>query len=98
MEIISSPALCSSLRYSVRLAENSRDLQLAQRLRFDVFNLELNEGLDGAYLTGMDQDAFDEVCDHLLVCEQESGNVVGTYRLQTAVMAATRKSSFANSS
>ena len=74
--------------YNVRLARGSADIEAAQRLRFEVFNLELNEGLDTAYLSGLDADRFDECCDHLLVEEAQSGAVVGTYRLQTGQLAA----------
>lgn len=79
--------LCASARYTARLADSLEELQQAQRLRFAVFNLELNEGLDSAYLEGLDCDPFDEVCDHLLVCDNASGAVVGTYRLQTGTTA-----------
>lgn len=48
-----------------------------------VFNLELREGLEHSYATFLDADAFDEVCDHLIVEDTVSGEVVGTYRLQT---------------
>ncbi len=89
MSTLPTSVLCASQRYTVRLAESPNDLQLAQRLRFAVFNLELHEGLDNAYLTGLDQDAFDAVCDHLLVCESATEAVVGTYRLQTGKTAAT---------
>jgi putative hemolysin len=74
--------------YAVRLAQSAADIQAAQRLRFEVFNLELNEGLDTAYLSGLDADRFDECCDHLLVEDTRSGAVVGTYRLQTGQLAA----------
>lgn len=74
--------------YTIRLARDAADIQAAQRLRFEVFNLELNEGLDAAYLSGLDADRFDECCDHLLVEETRSGAVVGTYRLQTGQLAA----------
>src|SRR5207249_10233525 len=74
--------------YTVRLARDGTDIETAQRLRFEVFNLELNEGLDAAYLSGLDADQFDECCDHLLVEEARSGAVVGTYRLQTGQLAA----------
>ena len=80
-----SPRLAS---YTVRLACGPADIEAAQRLRFEVFNLELNEGLDAAYLSGLDADRFDECCDHLLVEEARSGLVVGTYRLQTGQLAA----------
>src|ERR1700749_4764727 len=74
--------------YTVRLARDSADIEAAQRLRFQVFNLELNEGLDAAYLSGRDADQFDDCCDHLLVEDARTGNVVGTYRLQTGQLAA----------
>ena len=69
--------------YQVRLAESREDLEAAFRLRFLVFNLELNEGLESAYETGHDTDEFDETCDHLIVEHRPSRQVVGTYRLQT---------------
>jgi putative hemolysin len=58
------------------------------RLRFLIFNLEMNEGLDQAYLNGQDRDAFDDFCDHLLVEDKLTGRTVGTYRLQTGMVAA----------
>ncbi len=69
--------------YRVRLARTADEVRSAQHLRFLVFNLELKEGLDASYATGLDADPFDAVCDHLLVEEQGNGTVVGTYRLQT---------------
>jgi putative hemolysin len=60
----------------------------AQQLRFEVFNLELGEGLAESYATGLDADPFDEFCDHLIVEELASGEIVGTYRLQTGPLAA----------
>jgi putative hemolysin len=69
--------------YSARLAASRVDLSAAQALRFEVFNLELDEGLVHSYDTGLDADPFDEICDHLIVEETTDGSVVGTYRLQT---------------
>jgi putative hemolysin len=74
-------------RYRIRQASCTADIEAAQALRFEVFNLELNEGLASSYATGRDADPFDAVCDHLLVEEIGSGDVVGTYRLQTGRMA-----------
>ena len=74
--------------YQLRFAESREDLQAAFRLRFLVFNLELNEGLESAYETGHDTDEFDEICDHLIVEHRPSRQVVGTYRLQTGQVAA----------
>lgn len=74
--------------YRIRLAESPEDLQAAQRLRFEVFNVELQEGLAESWTNQLDVDRFDAVCDHLLIEHSESGQVVGTYRLQTGTMAA----------
>ncbi|MDT0405348.1 MULTISPECIES: GNAT family N-acetyltransferase [Streptomyces] len=67
-------------RYTVTLARDEEDVRAAQRLRYDVFAGEM-----GALLStpqpGLDADPFDAYCDHLLVREETSGQVVGTYRL-----------------
>ena len=74
--------------YRLRLAASESDVCAALRLRFLVFNLELKEGLAAAFDTGFDSDQFDPVCDHLIVEHIASGEVVGTYRLQTGARAA----------
>jgi putative hemolysin len=71
-------------RYRVHFARDAAGLEQVQRLRFEVFNLELREGLDESWATGLDRDRFDAQCQHLLVWDEEFGRVVGTYRLQTA--------------
>lgn len=73
--------------YNVRLACTAEDVRAAQALRFSVFNLELQEGLDESFCTGLDVDRFDPVCDHLLVEHLDTREVVGTYRLQTGMNA-----------
>lgn len=74
-------------RYRVRLAQTSEDREAACRLRFKVFNIELGEGLESSYRTGLDTDKFDMVCDHLLVEDKLESNpakrIVGTYRMQS---------------
>jgi putative hemolysin len=77
----------SSAHYAVRLATAAEELRAAQALRFQVFNLELNEGLPQSNATGLDADAFDPVCDHLLVEHLPTRQIVGTYRLQTGLAA-----------
>ena len=71
-----------------RLARSEDEVRRAQRLRFEVFNLELGEGLAESYATGLDVDPFDEFCDHLIVEELATNEIVGTYRLQTGQLAA----------
>lgn len=74
-------------RFTVKLAVSRQDMEAAFRLRYDVFNTELREGLPESYSTGMDKDIYDEYCDHLIVIDDESGNVVGTYRMMPGTVA-----------
>jgi putative hemolysin len=73
--------------YEVGYARNIQELDEILRLRFDVFNLELGEGLDASHETGRDLDDYDPQCHHLYVRDARSGRVVGTYRMQTDDMA-----------
>ncbi|HEY7681811.1 MAG TPA: GNAT family N-acyltransferase [Gemmatimonadales bacterium] len=75
-------------RYTLRFARTPEDLDRILQLRFSVFNLELGEGFDAAYVTGRDEDEFDARFHHLMILERESKEIVGTYRMQTATMAA----------
>ncbi|MET8134396.1 MULTISPECIES: GNAT family N-acyltransferase [unclassified Streptomyces] len=67
-------------RYTVTLARDEADVRAAQRLRHDVFAGEMGALLNTPQ-PGLDIDAFDAYCDHLLVRDTETGQVVGTYRL-----------------
>ena len=74
-------------RYDLYFASSLRELREVQRLRFEVFNLELDEGLDEAYALGRDEDRFDRHCHHLVVRDRREGVVVGTYRFMTEDLA-----------
>jgi putative hemolysin len=74
-------------RYEVRLAHTSEEIDAALKLRFEVFNLELDEGLASSFQTGRDRDDFDATCDHLIATDKTNGKVIGTYRLRTMEMA-----------
>lgn len=74
--------------YRLRLAQGVEDREAACRLRFRVFNIELGEGLESSYETGVDTDHFDVFCEHLLVEDCRDGRVVGTYRMQSGTTAA----------
>ena len=80
----------STSRYVTRLAQTERELLQAQALRFQVFNVELGEGLADSVILGLDVDRYDAACDHLLVIETTTDAVVGTYRLQTGERALQR--------
>jgi len=73
----------------VRLATTAREIRRAQRLRFDVFFEERAAAPSRpSPVSRRDVDAFDAVCDHILVLDHGAGpsqgsgaTVVGTYRL-----------------
>jgi putative hemolysin len=71
-------------RYSLLLSTAAAHIEAAQRLRYDVFSSEPGFALSGAD-DGLDADRFDEHCDHLLVREENSGDLVGCYRMLTPI-------------
>ena len=75
-------------KYRLRLAESREDREDACRLRFKVFNIEMGEGLESSYQTGLDTDKFDLFCEHLLVEDKVTRRIVGTYRMQSGETAA----------
>lgn len=83
----SPTAARAATAYRARLADSAAAVRAAQALRFEVFNLELDEGLVQSYDSGLDADPFDAVCDHLVVEDADTHAVVGTYRLQTGTRA-----------
>lgn len=74
------PLPATPTRYTVTLARDEADVRAAQRLRHDVFAGELGALLSSPQ-PGLDIDPFDAYCDHLLVRDTLTGQVVGTYRL-----------------
>lgn len=67
-------------RYTLLLSTDPTLVEKAQRLRHDVFTSEPGYALTGVN-DGLDADSFDEHCDHLLVREDTSGELVGCYRM-----------------
>jgi putative hemolysin len=70
--------------YEVRFAATPAELEAVLRLRYAVFNLELGAE---SHLTGRDEDDLDARFHHLMILDRREGEVVGTYRMQTADMA-----------
>lgn len=72
----------------VRLAESVEEIEIAQRLRYEIFCNEIGaKASPEMQASGRDFDKFDPVCDHLLVIHQPEGQaaqIVGTYRLLLA--------------
>ncbi|HSV80990.1 MAG TPA: GNAT family N-acyltransferase [Ramlibacter sp.] len=71
---------------SVSWARHLDEVRQAQRLRHTVFAGEMGARLD-TLLPGYDVDLFDDYCEHLLVRDEASGEVVGTYRVLTPAQA-----------
>jgi putative hemolysin len=64
-------------KYTLLLSIDQNLIEEAQRLRYEVFSSE-----PGYELTAStDTDRFDQYCDHLLVREDNSGELVGCYRM-----------------
>jgi putative hemolysin len=70
----------SGPRYTLLLSTDPALVDAAQCLRHDVFTSEPGFALAGS-ADGRDSDRFDEYCDHLLVREDNSGELVGCYRM-----------------
>jgi len=67
-------------RFMVYLAVDDVEIAEAQQLRYKVFADEMGARLPSAEL-GLDIDTYDHLCDHLLVRDTATGEVVGTYRI-----------------
>ena len=87
-ETAARPLELRPVPYTVKLATEAQEFREALRLRYQVFNLELREGLSSSHSSGYDFDHFDAVLDHVIVKCAYSDRVVGTYRLQTGRTAA----------
>jgi putative hemolysin len=71
-------------RYTLLLSTHSALIDAAQRLRHDVFTAEPGfrvTASDPGFDAGRDADRFDEYCDHLLVRDDHTGELVGCYRM-----------------
>lgn len=65
---------------SVSFARSAVEILEAQRLRYRIFAEEMGARVPGAAM-GIDCDLYDAHCEHLLVRDAGTGEVVGTYRL-----------------
>ena len=72
--------------FQVSLARHGDDVLAAQRLRWKVFAEEMGARLSTPQ-PGYDIDLYDPYCEHLLVREGDTGEVVGTYRMLTPTAA-----------
>jgi putative hemolysin len=80
MEILTASAPAGTARYSLLLATGDEHVRAAQALRHQVFAGELGATLHSA-VPGLDVEDLDALCDHIVITESHSGEVVGTYRM-----------------
>jgi len=78
--LAASPAAAGRPRYTVLVASEPAEIVAAQRLRHQVFAGELAARLRSP-VAGLDLDELDRFCDHLIVRDDRSGSVIGTYRM-----------------
>jgi putative hemolysin len=67
-------------RLQMGLASSEAEVVAAQKLRWRVFAEEMGARLPSR-IPGVDRDIYDPYCQHLIVREEETGKVVGTYRI-----------------
>jgi putative hemolysin len=77
--LVTAPATGTS-GYTLRIAADDAEIRAAQRLRFKVFAEELGAHL-ATPVPGLDIDQVDQYADHLIVVEEPTDRVVGTYRM-----------------
>jgi putative hemolysin len=66
--------------YTLLVADGAEQIAAAQRLRYQVFAGELGATLHSP-VPGLDIDEYDPHCDHIIVQDDKTHEVVGTYRM-----------------
>jgi len=74
-------------RYIAELARDEASVRASQALRYRVFAREMGAHLH-SLIEGLDYDEIDDYCDHLLVRETETDQIVACTRLLTDIQAA----------
>jgi putative hemolysin len=86
VEKVDAQRQTQSTALKVSWAKHLDEVRDAQRLRYTVFAGEMGATLSSS-LANHDVDRFDDFCEHLLVRDEATDQVVGTYRLLTPVQA-----------
>jgi putative hemolysin len=77
--------------FAIDITKDPALIDQAFSLRYQVFNIELGEGLESSHATQRDTDQYDEFCDHLVVIDKNKNLVVGTYRIMPYQQAVNNK-------
>ena len=75
------PICIEKKNFIIKTADSPHELRQALMLRHDVFLTEL---LKRKKRSGIDKDKFDKHCDHLIIIDKRSNQIIGTYRLQSS--------------
>lgn len=78
--LVTTSQSAGSPHYTLLVAQQQAEVHAAQRLRHRVFAGEMGAVLHSSQ-PGLDVDEFDAHCDHLVVREDRTGEIVGTYRM-----------------
>ncbi len=70
-------------RFEVRFAQTQAEILKTQQLRYRIFAGELGAQIDSGVDGGVDHDSFDPFCRHLMVVEQDSGEIIACTRILT---------------
>ena len=70
-----------SNQYTIKFASTEAEVEAAMKLRYKVFNEELSREFD--FDAGIDKDQYDDQCHHLIVVDNKSEEIIGTYRMQS---------------
>jgi putative hemolysin len=85
----------TSAPIELRWATTIEDIRGTQRLRYQVFALEMGARLSSP-VPGYDIDPYDSHCEHLMAVHIPSNRVVGAYRLMTPIQAKRLGSTYAD--
>jgi putative hemolysin len=78
------PIFFETEQFILKTAENPFEVRRALEMRHEIFYKEL-QGKELAHQ--LDIDALDTVCDHLLIIDKDSRQIVGTYRIVCSLFA-----------
>ena len=90
--VAQATAPLTSSPLEIELTREPAAIREAQALRYQIFGVECGAQLDSP-IEGLDLDKFDDYCEHLLVRDRDTGQIVATTRLLDS-NAAVRAGSF----
>lgn len=81
-EMLPVTLLETAPRFTVRFAKTDAEIIATQKLRYRIFAGELGAQIDGGH-EGLDTDQYDAHCQHLMVLDNSTGEVIACTRILT---------------